>query len=119
VSLIDYAVIGLLVITSTVMGTVLILLGHFVRPRKPNPAKLQPYESGVPDVSPPRGRFTPRFYLVALLFVVFDVEAIFLYPWAVAFDALALYGYVQAALFVGILLLGVLYEWRKGALEWV
>uniref|UniRef100_A0A7C1XPJ5 NADH-quinone oxidoreductase subunit A n=1 Tax=Thermomicrobium roseum TaxID=500 RepID=A0A7C1XPJ5_THERO len=118
-SLVDYAVIGLLVLTSTVMGTVLILLGHFVRPRKPTPAKLQPYESGVPDVNPPRGRITPRFYLVALLFVVFDVEAIFLYPWAVAFDVLALYGYLQAALFVGILLIGLLYEWRKGALEWV
>jgi NADH-quinone oxidoreductase subunit A len=119
VSLASYAVIGLLLITATIMGTTLLLIGRFVRPSRPTPAKLQPYESGVPDVNPPRARFTPRFYLVALLFVIFDVEAIFLYPWAVAFDALALYGYVQAALFVGLLLVGLLYEWKKGALEWV
>jgi NADH-quinone oxidoreductase subunit A len=114
-----YAVIGLLLITAAIMGSVLLVVGHFVRPSRPTPAKLQPFESGVPDVKPPRSRYSPRFYLVALLFVVFDVEALFLYPWAAAFDALRLYGYVEAGLFVLILLLGLLYEWRKGALEWV
>ena len=115
----NYAVIGLLLVTAVAMGSMLLALGHFVRTSRPNPAKLQPYESGVPDVSPPTMAYTPRFYIVALLFVVFDIEAIFLYPWAVAFDALGLYGYVEAIVFLALLLLGLLYEWKKGALEWV
>jgi NADH-quinone oxidoreductase subunit A len=115
----NYAVLGLLLVSAIAMGSTLLLLGKFVRTSRPNPAKLQPYESGVPDVSPPTLSYTPRFYVVALLFVVFDIEAIFLYPWAVAFDALRAYGYVEAIIFLGLLLLGLLYEWKKGALEWV
>jgi NADH-quinone oxidoreductase subunit A len=115
----NYAVIGLMFLTAIAMGGTLLGLGHLVRTSRPNPAKLQPYESGIPDVEAPRGRYTPRFFVVAMLFVVFDIEAIFLYPWAVAFDALGLYGYIQAVVFVGLLLLGLIYEWKKGALEWV
>lgn len=115
----SYAVIGLMLLTAMLMGSTLLLLGRLVRPSRPTPAKLQPYESGIPDVDPPKARYTPRFYVVAMLFVVFDIEAIFIFPWAVAFDALGLYGYVQAVIFVGILLVGLLYEWKKGALEWV
>jgi NADH-quinone oxidoreductase subunit A len=115
----SYAVIGLMFLTAVVMGSSLLVLGRIVRPNKPNPTKSQPYESGVPDVDPPKARYTPRFYVVAMLFVIFDIEAIFLFPWAVAFDALGLYGYVQAVIFAGLLLVGLLYEWKKGALEWV
>ncbi len=115
----DYAVIGLAFITAVAMGGGLITLGRLIRPSKPNPTKEEVYESGVPDVAPPHQRFTPRFYVVALLFVVFDIEAIFLFPWAVAFDALALYGYIQICVFIGLLLAGLAYEWKKGALEWV
>lgn len=114
-----YAIIGVAIIMATVMGASLVILGRLFRPNKPNPVKLEPYESGVPDVNPPNQRFTPRFYVVALLFVVFDIEAIFLYPWAVAFDALGLYGYVQIVIFIALLLAGLAYEWKKGALEWV
>lgn len=114
-----YAVIGLMLLTSIGMGAMMLMMGRMIRPHHPTPAKLQPYESGIPDVSPHRGRYTPRFYVVALLFVVFDVEAVFLVPWAVAFDALGLYGYVEAIIFVGILLGGLVYEWKKGGLEWV
>lgn len=115
----DYAIIGLMFLTAIGMGSSLLLLGRLVRPVRPNPVKQLPYESGIPDVSPPRARYTPRFYVVALLFVVFDIEAIFLFPWAVAFDALGLYGYIQAVIFIGILVAGLAYEWKKGALEWV
>lgn len=115
----NYAVIGLMFVTAIVMGSSLLLLGRVVRPSNPNPTKEAPYESGVPDVAPPKARYTPRFYVVALLFVVFDIEAIFLYPWAVAFDALGLYGYIQICAFIGLLLAGLAYEWKKGALEWV
>lgn len=117
--LVDYAVIGLMLLSAVLMGSMLLGLGLLVRTRKPNPAKLQPYESGVPDVDPPKGRYNPRFYVVAILFVVFDIEAIFLFPWAVAFDVLGLYGYIEAIVFISILVLGLLYEWKKGALEWV
>jgi NADH-quinone oxidoreductase subunit A len=115
----NWAIIGLMLLSAAVMGSSLLLLGRLVRPNNPNPAKEAPYESGVPDVAPPRARYTPRFYVVALLFVVFDIEAIFLFPWAVAFDALGLFGYIQAAVFIGLLLAGLAYEWKKGALEWV
>lgn len=114
-----WAIIGLMFLTATVMGTSLLMLGRLIRPSNPNPTKAAPYESGVPDVAPPRARYTPRFYVVAMLFVVFDIEAIFLYPWAVAFDAMGLYGYLQVCAFIGILLAGLAYEWKKGALEWV
>lgn len=115
----DYAIIGVGLILAVIMGGALLLLGTLVRPSRPNPKKERPYESGVPDVGPPEHRYTPRYYVVALLFVVFDIEAIFLFPWAVAFDALGLYGYVQAVIFIGILVFGLAYEWKKGALEWV
>lgn len=115
----NWAVIGLMFLAAGVMGSSLLLLGRLLRPVHPNPVKEMPYESGVPDIAPPRARFTPRFYVVALLFVVFDIEAIFLYPWAVAFDALGLYGYIQICVFIGLLLAGLAYEWKKGALEWV
>ena len=114
----SYAAIGMMLTTAFFMGATLLLLGWLIRPSKPSPAKEQPYESGLADIRPPKGRYTSRFYIVALLFVIFDIEAIFLFPWAVAFDQLALYGYVQAVIFISILLFGLLYEWKKGALEW-
>jgi len=115
----SYAVIGLLFFAAALMGSALLMVGRLIRPVRPNPAKELPYESGVPGVAPPRMRYTPRFYVVAMLFVVFDIEAIFLFPWAVAFDALGLYGYIQAIIFISLLLGGLAYEWKKGALEWV
>lgn len=115
----SYAIIGVALIMAIVMGGSLLVLGSLIRPNKPNPKKQAPYESGIPNIDPPRNRYTPRFYVVALLFVVFDIEAIFLFPWAVAFDALGLYGYIQAVIFIALLLGGLVYEWKKGALEWV
>jgi NADH-quinone oxidoreductase subunit A len=101
------------------MGMTLLTLNKIVAPAKPNAVKAAPYESGVPDVSPPKARYTPRFYLVAMLFVVFDIEAIFIYPWAVLFDTLGLYGFVDMLVFIGLLVVGYIYAWKKGALEWV
>jgi NADH-quinone oxidoreductase subunit A len=115
----NWAIIGAMVVTAAVMGSSLILLGKLFRPNNPTPLKEAPYESRIPMVDPPRARYTPRYYVVALLFVVFDIEAIFLFPWAVAFDALGLFGYIQAVVFIGLLLAGLAYEWKKGALEWV
>ena len=115
----DYAIIGLMLLTAIIMGSSLLMVGRLVRPSSPNPTKEAPYESGVPDVAPPKARYTPRFYVVAMLFVVFDIEAIFLFPWAVACNALGLYGYLEVCVVVGLLLGGLAYEWLLGALEWV
>ncbi|HEU5327647.1 MAG: NADH-quinone oxidoreductase subunit A [Thermomicrobiales bacterium] len=115
----NYAIILLMILTVLGLGAVLLSIGVVIRPYRPNRRKLAPYESGVPDVEPLRDRFTPRYYIVAILFVIFDIEAIFLFPWAVAFDKLGLYGLLEMVSFIVLLLVGYVYAWRKGALEWV
>jgi NADH-quinone oxidoreductase subunit A len=80
--------------------------------------KLMPYECGIDPVGDARERFSVRFYIVAMLFLIFDVETVFLFPWAVIYDRLALFGLVEMLVFIGILVVGYYYAWRKGALEW-
>ncbi|HUO77585.1 MAG TPA: NADH-quinone oxidoreductase subunit A [Thermodesulfovibrionales bacterium] len=95
-----------------------ILVGTIFRPRRPYPEKLRPYESGNPPVGEPRSRFSVRFYIIAMLFVIFDVEAVFLYPWAIVFDEIGLYAFVEMMLFITILVVGYIYAWRKDAFRW-
>ncbi len=107
------------------LGTVLVLIpitlliAQLVRPKNPGETKLMPYECGIDPVDNARGRYTVRFYIVAILFVVFDVETIFLFPWAVQFKALRLFGFVEMLVFLAILIVGFVWIWKKGALEWV
>ena len=115
----NWIIVALMTIAAFAMGMALLSLNLSVAPSKPNKVKSQPYESGVPGVSPPHSRFTPRFYVVAMLFVVFDIEAIFIYPWAVLFDRLGLFGFVDMLIFLALLVVGYVYAWKKGALEWV
>jgi NADH-quinone oxidoreductase subunit A len=115
----NWAVVGLMVVSAFAMGNLLLFLNKIAAPSRPNPAKSAPYESGVPDVAPVKPRYTPRFYVIAMLFVIFDIEAIFIYPWAVTFDALGFFGLVEMLSFIGLLLIGYIYAWKKGALEWV
>ena len=115
----DWAVIGLMTVSAFSMGMTLLILNWVVAPSKPNPTKAAPYESGVPDVTPVKPRYTPRFYVVAMLFVIFDIEAVFIFPWAVIFDGLGIYGFLEMLSFIGLLFAGYVYAWRKGALEWV
>lgn len=89
-----------------------------IRPKRPDPVKNDTYECGVEAEGDALGQFNSRYYVIALLFVVFDVEAVFLYPWAVAFRQLGLFAFVEAVLFVSILGVGYVYAWRKKALEW-
>ncbi len=103
---------------ASAMGLSIVMGGGLLRPQKPNRAKLSPYESGIAGVSSPHNRMNPRFYVIAMLFVVFDIEAIFIYPWAVIFRQLGLFGLVEMGIFIALLLLGWFYAWRKGALEW-
>ncbi|MBF6600605.1 MAG: NADH-quinone oxidoreductase subunit A [Dehalococcoidia bacterium] len=97
-----------------------VALGVFrIRPRKPDPIKSSVYECGMVPVGDALVRYNVRYYLFALLFVVFDVEAVFLYPWAVAYRALGVYAFVEALIFIAILFVGYVYAWRKRAMEWI
>ena len=91
---------------------------HFLGRRVNDPAKLMPYECGVTPVGTARDRFHTRFYLVAMLFIIFDIETVFIYPWAVVFKQLAIFGLIEMFVFIAILLAGLVYVWGKGALEW-
>jgi NADH-quinone oxidoreductase subunit A len=96
-----------------------LVVAKLVRPENPSRAKLMPYECGIDPVDNARGRYTVRFYIVAILFVVFDVETIFLFPWAVQFKALGKFGLLEMFIFLGILIVGYVWVWKKGALEWI
>jgi NADH-quinone oxidoreductase subunit A len=114
----DYMPILILIGLAVAMSAIAIGLSAVLGPRKPNPAKGQPYESGMVPIGDARLRFSIKFYVVALLFILFDVETVFLYPWAVLFRRLRLFGLVEAVVFLAILFVGYFYAWRKGALEW-
>ena len=116
--LINYFPILILLVISTVLAAVVILLSTFLGPRRPTRRKLQPYESGMTPLGPAQRRMPIKFYLVAVLFILFDIEVIFFYPWAVVFRQLGLFAFIEMLVFVGILLVGYVYAWKKGALEW-
>lgn len=101
-----------------VFGLGTLAAGLIFRPRRPYSEKLLPYESGNPPVGEPRSRFSIRFYIIAMLFVVFDVEAVFIYPWAVVFDQLGMFAFIEMMLFISILVVGYIYAWRKDAFRW-
>ena len=96
-----------------------LLLAKLVRPSNPTKTKQMAYECGVDPIGDARGRYTIRFYIIAILFVVFDVETIFLFPWAIQYKALGLFGLVEMLVFLAILIAGYVWVWKKGALEWV
>lgn len=106
-------------IVGAVLALLLVSLPRFLAPREPGVLKASAYECGELPVGPPWIRFRVEYYIFALMFVVFDVEAVFLYPWAVILRKLGVFGLVEMALFIGILVLGLAYAWRKGALKWV
>jgi NADH-quinone oxidoreductase subunit A len=95
-----------------------VLLSQFVGPRRPTPEKSAPYECGMPAVGDARERQSVKFYLVAMIFLLFDIEIAFLYPWAIAFRDLGVVGFVQLVTFFGLLVTGYIYVWRKGAFDW-
>ncbi|MDE3020823.1 MAG: NADH-quinone oxidoreductase subunit A [Pseudomonadota bacterium] len=100
------------------LGAVLILAGKFIAPNKPDSEKLSPYECGFEAFEDARMKFDVRYYLVAILFILFDLEIAFLFPWAVMLRKIGLFGFLSMMLFLGILVVGFVYEWKKGALEW-
>ena len=94
------------------------LASTFLGPRRPTSAKEAPYESGIVPEHEPAERFPVKFYLVAMMFIIFDIEVVFLYPWAVNFRSLGINGFLEMVVFIVILMFGYLYLWKKGALEW-
>lgn len=95
-----------------------IVVSRLMGVRNPDPVKLSPYESGMNPVGTARERYSVQFYVIAMLFLLFDVEAIFLFPWAVVFQELGLFAFVEMLIFIAVLLAGFVYVWKKGALEW-
>ena len=116
--LLEYLPILIFIGLAAVLGGVLIVVPLVIAPSKPDPEKLSAYECGFPAFGDARMKFDVRFYLVAILFIIFDLEVSFLFPWAVAFGDLGLYGFWSMMVFLGVLTVGFIYEWRKGALEW-
>lgn len=114
----DYLPILIFMMIATAFGLGTLLVGSLFRPRRTYAEKLTPYESGNPPIGEPRMRFSIKFYIIAMLFVVFDVEVVFLYPWAVVFDKIGLFAYVEMMLFIFILLVGYIYAWKKDAFTW-
>jgi NADH-quinone oxidoreductase subunit A len=114
----NYIPIILFFVIAGVSVAGVLLVGSFLRPNRSYRAKLAPYESGSPLFSDARVQFPMRYYIIAMLFVIFDIEVIFMVPWAVRFQSLGLLGLIEMLVFLGILLAGFWYAWKKGALEW-
>ena len=113
-----YIPIILFFVIAIALPFVLLGLSRLLQRRVYEREKLLPYECGVEPIGDARDRFSVRFYIVAMLFLVFDVEVVFLFPWAIIYDKLAIFGLVEMLVFIGILVVGYYYAWRKGALEW-
>ena len=115
----SFGPIVLAIVVATIFGVAPIALSSLINPHRPDRVKNAPYECGVETIGPTTIQFKNRFYLFALIFVIFDVEAVFLFPWAVMYGRLGTYALVEMFIFIGLLLLGYVYAWRKQALEWI
>jgi NADH-quinone oxidoreductase subunit A len=114
----SYLPILLLLLVSALNAVMMVMMSHMLNPRRPTPQKDMPYESGMIPLGDTRQRFSVKFYVVAIAFRVFDLETIFLIPWAVVYRDLGAFGFLEGLVFIGVLGVGLLYMWKKGALEW-
>lgn len=113
-----YIPIIIFFLIALLLPVVLLTVSRMLHRRVYEKQKLLPYECGIDPIGDARERFSVRFYIVAMLFLIFDVEVVFLIPWAIIYDKLALFGLIEMLIFIGILVIGYYYAWRKGALEW-
>jgi NADH-quinone oxidoreductase subunit A len=116
--LIEYLPLLILLVLATGLAVLVVALGHLFGPRRPTQRKSLPYESGMKPIGPGTRRMPVHFYLVAVLFILFDIEVVFFLPWALVLRKLEVFGLVEMGIFIGILLVGFVYAWKKGALEW-
>ncbi len=114
----DYLPVLLFVLVGLAVGALCLGMGNFLKPHKADPAKNAPYECGFEAFEDARMKFDVRYYLVAILFILFDLEIAFLFPWAVSLKEVGLTGFVAVLIFLTILVVGFVYEWKKGALDW-
>jgi NADH-quinone oxidoreductase subunit A len=114
----EYFPVLLFIVVGIVFGGLLLGVGWFLGPRKPDSEKLSPYECGFEAFEDARMKFDVRYYLVAILFILFDLEIAFLFPWAVTLNDIGAFGFWSMMVFLAILVIGFIYEWKKGALEW-
>lgn len=114
----EYLPIAVLLVISILFAALVVIIGHTFGPRRPTARKSAPYESGMTPFGPGTRRMPVRFYLIAVLFILFDIEVVFFLPWAIVFRSLGLFGLIEMVIFVIILLVGYIYAWKKGALEW-
>ena len=114
----EYVPILMFLAVATAVGVVLLILGTLLGPRRPSDDKRSPYECGFEAFEDARMQFDVRYYLIAILFIAFDLEIAFVFPWAVIFRSLGMTGLVEMGIFLGLLVLGYIYVWKKGALEW-
>jgi NADH-quinone oxidoreductase subunit A len=116
--LIEYVAIGVLIALTVAVAVIAITLGNLFGPKRPTSRKAAPYESGMTPLGPGNRRMPVRYYLVAVLFILFDIEVVFFLPWAVSFRHLGLFGLIEMIIFIVILMVGYIYAWKRGALEW-
>jgi NADH-quinone oxidoreductase subunit A len=116
--MLEYLPLLVLIALATGLAILVVVLGTIFGPHRPTVRKSQPYESGMTPYGPGTRRMSVRYYLVAVLFILFDIEVVFFLPWAVVFKKLGLFGLFEMLVFISILLVGYLYAWKKGALEW-
>ena len=116
--MLEYVAIALMVVLSTLVALIAIGLGTLFGTKKESAAKAMPYESGMTPYGEGTRRMPIRFYLIAVLFILFDIEVVFFLPWAIVFRQLGLFGLIEMVIFIAILLVGYVYAWKKGALEW-
>ena len=114
----DYLPVVIFIGVATVIGLALLISPFLLAYQNPDPEKLSAYECGFNAFDDARMKFDVRFYLVAILFIIFDLEVAFLFPWAITFGELGAFGFWSMMIFLGVLTIGFIYEWRKGALEW-
>ncbi len=115
---INYIPIFIFIVISLVFGIGTLVISYFVQVRIDDPEKLSTYECGSEPISDARNPFPARYYIIAMLFVIFDVEVAFLYPWAVVFDKIGLFGLIEMIVFIALFLVAYVYAWKKGGLEW-
>ena len=114
----NYFPVLLFIIVALAIGVIPLVLGRVLAPNRPDEAKLSPYECGFEAFEDARMKFDVRYYLVAILFILFDLEIAFLFPWAIVLTEIGMFGFVSMMIFLSILTVGFIYEWKKGALEW-
>jgi NADH:ubiquinone oxidoreductase subunit 3 (subunit A) len=114
----EWIFIGIFLLLAPIFPIIALLIPRIIAPKKPNLVKQQPYECGIETVGESRVQFKVQYYIYALVFLIFDVELIFLFPWAAAYDQIPLFAVVEGILFIAILAGGLVYAWRKGILDW-